>query len=160
MKRLLGRSLVQINLVRECPKEDRPTISTPGDVMGLMRPQLADRTTEEFWVLCLDARNKLCGSKMVAKGTLNATIVHPREVFKPAIMTNAASVILVHNHPSGDTSPSSDDTTLTVRLVKAGEILGIDVLDHVIVGHNNYYSLKEANLMQETKETASSYSPA
>ncbi|UCE19976.1 MAG: DNA repair protein RadC [Gemmatimonadota bacterium] len=102
---------------------------------------------EHFVVLYLNARNQLIHKEIVSVGTLNANIVHPREVFQPAVMHSAASIILVHNHPSGDTSPSNDDVQLTKRMVKAGEMMGIEVLDHVIVSERSFLSLKEKSLL-------------
>ncbi len=98
---------------------------------------------EHFLALYLNARNQLIKKETISIGSLNANIVHPREVFYPAVGESAASVILVHNHPSGDTEPSRDDINLTRRLVEAGRIMGIEVLDHIIVGDKRYSSLKE-----------------
>ena len=98
-------------------------------------------------MLALDARNRPIGANTVSMGSLSASIVHPREVFKFAILANASSLILAHNHPSEDRSPSSDDIALTRRLVQAGELLGIEVLDHVVMGGQDFLSFKEQGLM-------------
>jgi DNA repair protein RadC len=105
----------------------------------------ADR--ENTVVAFLDRKGNLLGLNTVSVGGLHSSIVHPREVFKPAIIMGAASVILCHNHPSGDTTPSKEDIDITRRLINAGEIIGIQILDHVIVGDDNYYSLKEHGLI-------------
>jgi DNA repair protein RadC len=97
--------------------------------------------------LLLDIKNKVIGINTVSIGNLNSSIVHPREVFKPAILSNAASILLAHNHPSGDPEPSREDVAITTRLVEAGKILGIDVIDHLILGDGCYHSLKEAGHM-------------
>ena len=98
----------------------------------------ADR--EEFVVLLLDAKNKLLGFHVVSVGSLTSSVVHPREVFKVAILGNAAAVILLHNHPSGDPTPSNEDLSITTRLRQVGEVLGIRVLDHVVIGDGRYVS--------------------
>jgi DNA repair protein RadC len=110
-------------------------------VADYFHPRLALHSVESFWVLLLDARSRPLGSICVAQGTLTACLVHPREVFAPAIRMRAASIIAVHNHPSGDPTPSEEDETLTARLARAGELLGIPLIDHVIVARGGYRSL-------------------
>jgi DNA repair protein RadC len=127
-------------------EKPKPVLKSPEDVAALMRSKLKGKKKEHFWVLCLDTRNRLIGDKQVSIGSLDTSIVHPREVFKEAVSSSAASVIFVHNHPSGDPEPSKEDIELTKRLVKAGEIIGIDVLDHIIVCDKSYLSLKAKNL--------------
>lgn len=103
---------------------------------------------ESFWIFTLDTKNHINGAFEVSRGTLNASIVHPRDVFQRAILQNANSIILMHNHPSGDPEPSREDINITKRLKEAGNLLGIRVLDHIIVGdENNYLSFKERNLI-------------
>lgn len=102
---------------------------------------------EHFFVLCLDTRGVPIRQQLVTKGILNATFVHPREVFYTAIIYNAASIIVVHNHPSGDSNPSDDDLDVTERLVHAGKLLGIEVHDHIIVAKSGYTSLRERGLI-------------
>ena len=102
---------------------------------------------EHFLVFCLNSRGLPFRRELVSKGILNATLVHPREVFATAILHNAASIVVVHNHPSGDTQASADDLDITARLVKAGQILGIEVADHVIVAEGGYTSLREAGFI-------------
>lgn len=107
---------------------------------------MKDKNKEYFLALMLDTRNQLIKVAEISVGSLDSSIVHPREVFKEAISASAASVIFVHNHPSGDTEASEDDVGLTERLAKAGEIVGIDVLDHIIIGGTNFLSLKREGL--------------
>jgi len=125
---------------------DRPVVKTPDDVTGLVQGKLKGKKKEYFLALLLDTRNKLIRMAEISVGSLDGSIVHPREVFKEAVSASAASVIFVHNHPSGDTEASEDDIKLTKRLAEAGEIMGIDVLDHVIIGGNKYLSLKREGL--------------
>ncbi len=124
----------------------KPVIKSPEDVIKVMKKHFKGKKKEHFWILSLDTRNRLINSKEVSVGSLDSTIVHPREVFKEAISASAASVIFVHNHPSGDPEPSEEDIKLTKRLVQAGDIIGIDVLDHIILGDRKYLSLKARNL--------------
>jgi len=129
------------------PDTDRKVvIKKPEDVLSQVKSRLKGKKREYFLTLLLDTRNQLIGVTTVSMGSLDSSIVHPREVFKEAITASAASVILVHNHPSGDPQPSKEDIELTKRLAKAGEIMGIDVLDHIIVCGENYLSLKAGNL--------------
>ena len=121
-------------------------VKSPADVAALVRSQLKGKKKEHFLVLCLDTRNRVINCRPVSIGSLDTSIVHPREVFKEAVSSSAASVIFVHNHPSGDPEPSGEDIELTKRLAKAGEIIGIDVLDHIIVCDRSYLSLKAKNL--------------
>ena len=110
----------------------------------LIRGIVADRPQEVFVAILLDAKNKAIGVVEVSVGTLQASLVHPREVFRAAILQNAASIIIGHNHPSGDCSPSSEDDTVTERLREAGKLIGIKVLDHVIVaGETDFYAYSE-----------------
>lgn len=126
----------------------RRTISTPEDVVDLCWPQLRGADREHFWSLALNTKNHLLRMVEVSVGSLNASIVHPRELFRDAVRLAAASVVVVHNHPSGDPAPSGADIQLTRRLVKAGDVLGIEVLDHVIIGDGGEHSsLRELGLM-------------
>jgi len=131
----------------------RLPVNDPATVAGLVREEMRDLDREEFRVVLLNTKNTLLRVAAVSRGSLNASIVEPREVFKDAIASSAAGLILVHNHPSGDPTPSSEDIAITKRLVKAGEVLGIIVHDHVIIGHlrathdRDYVSLRELGLM-------------
>jgi DNA repair protein RadC len=125
---------------------DRPIVKTPEDVASLVRSRLKGKKKEYFLAILLDTRSQLIKIAEISIGSLDSSIVHPREVFKEAISASAASVIFAHNHPSGDPEASEDDINLTKRLAKAGEIVGIDVLDHVIIGDKKYLSLKREGL--------------
>ncbi len=124
----------------------KPLVKTPDDVAGLVQSRLKGKKKEYFLALLLDTRNQLIRVAEISVGSLDSSIVHPREVFKEAISASAAAVIFVHNHPSGDTEASEDDVQLTKRLAEAGEIMGIDVLDHIIIGGKSYVSLKREGL--------------
>lgn len=117
-----------------------PTLRGPEDVYKYLGHDMIGLKKENFHCLCLNTRNKLIHNEVVSVGTLDASIVHPREVFGPAIEFNSAGVILVHNHPSGDPEPSKSDKDLTAQLIKAGRILGIEILDHVIIGRDRFFS--------------------
>lgn len=118
-------------------------MSTPRESASALMTFLQDQPGEVFAILCLSTKHRVIAYHEVSRGTLDATLVHPREVFKAALLANAAAIILFHNHPSGDPTPSGDDVQLTRRLVDAGTLLGVDVLDHIIVGDGRYYSFKE-----------------
>jgi DNA repair protein RadC len=124
------------------------TLQTPEEAYKLLKRRIGKRDREHFVTVLLSARNSVLGIETVSVGSLNASIVHPREVFKPAILQSAAAMVLAHNHPSGDPDPSEDDLAITRRLVEVGELLGITVLDHVIVGNGRFASLKERGLMK------------
>lgn len=127
--------------------EERYKIRSPGDVYNYLCLDLRDEKREHFVALLLDTKNGVIYRHTVSVGDLSSSIVHPREVFKEAIRRSAASLIVAHNHPSGDPTPSPEDVSVTRRLVEAGEVLGIDVLDHIVLGDNRYISLKEKGLM-------------
>jgi DNA repair protein RadC len=122
-------------------------IENPKDVVDYIRKDIKDKAKEHFKLILLNTRNKVIDIVNVSIGTLDASLVHPREVFKEAITRNSASVILVHNHPSGDPEPSDDDLTMTKKLVESGKILSIEVIDHIIIGKNSYYSFKDKKLI-------------
>lgn len=126
----------------------RVQIRSPEDVAGLLMEPMRSLDREQFRVVLLDSKNRVLRAVTVAVGTLNASLVHPREVFKPGIQKSAAALILVHNHPTGIASPSEEDIRLTRRIVQAGRILGIEVLDHVIIGDGTYESLKETGQVE------------
>ena len=122
-------------------------IKTPEDVLGQVKSRLKNKKKEHFITLLLDTRNQLIGVTTISIGSLDSSIVHPREVFKEAISASAASVIFVHNHPSGDPRPSEDDIKMTKRLVEAGEIMGIEILDHIILADEAHVSMKSEGLL-------------
>ena len=119
---------------------------TPKDVWNELK-DVRDNKKEHFVIFFLDARNQEIKREIISVGSLNANLVHPREVFEPAIRHIAAQIILAHNHPSGDAEPSEDDLEITKRLSEAGKILDIELIDHIIVTKNNYFSFKENNLI-------------
>lgn len=123
-------------------------VETAEEAVTLLRPVLQDKKKEHFVALLLDARHRLIRLSPIAVGSLSASLVHPRELFKDAIVASAAAIILAHNHPSGDPNPSEHDVTLTKRLVQAGTLLGIAVLDHVIIGTEGVVSLKAMGIVR------------
>ncbi|MDI6602543.1 MAG: DNA repair protein RadC [Patescibacteria group bacterium] len=130
----------------EVGEETLPTIKSIKDVIA-QTSYLRDKTREHLAALYLNARNELVFKKHIFVGTLDANIAHPREIFEHALVNHASSVILVHNHPSGDPEPSKADLEITKRIVEAGKIMGIDVLDHVIITKNKVFSFKEKKLI-------------
>jgi DNA repair protein RadC len=132
---------------------DAPTVRTPADVAAVLRERARALEVEAFWVLLLDVRNRLRRPPYeVSRGLLDASLVHPREVFKEAIRSVSAAVLIAHNHPSGDPSPSAEDIRITRQMVEAGRVVDIPVLDHVIIGRpgaaNEFFSLRESGLVQ------------
>lgn len=123
-------------------QEDTTVVETPEDVYSLSK-RIHRLKKEHFLAYLLDARNAVIAEETISIGTLTIAVVHPREVFEPAVRHSAAGIVLVHNHPSGDPTPGDEDRRLTERLVQAGKLMGIEILDHVIVTHNGYTSLKE-----------------
>ena len=128
--------------------EEQIQIKSHQDVIKVVRQQLKDKKKEHFLILCLDTRNNLIKIGNISIGTLDANLVHPREVFKEAIQSLASSIILVHNHPSGSTEPSDADIDITKRILETGKIIGIDVLDHIIIANNNSLSFKEKGILK------------
>ena len=137
-------NIVSIKLVKESSfLYQTRTISSPKDAYEMIKEQLEGLDREQFIIACLNTKNEPTNITVVSVGSLNKAIVHPREVFKTAILSNASSIMAFHNHPSGDTTPSEQDIQLTHRLSEAGDLLGIKLLDHLIVGDNSFTSLKE-----------------
>lgn len=122
-------------------------IKNAEDVYNYFKDELEVKNKEHFYALFLDTKNKIIGQELISVGTLNASLIHPREVFNPAIKASCNSIILVHNHPSGDSNPSSEDKEVTKMLYNAGHLLKIKVVDHVVIGKGDYTSLKENKLM-------------
>jgi len=122
-------------------------IESPKDVFELLKNDLGDKKKEHFKILSLDSRNKLISIDDVSIGTINANLVHPREVFKTAIQHLAVSIVIVHNHPSGDPEPSEDDLEITKRITEAGKLIGIDILDHIIITKTKFFSFKDKKLI-------------
>lgn len=127
--------------------DSRPIIRHPADVFDYFRDQMSLLTKEVFRVVVLDTKNRLVKEQIISEGTLNASIVHPRDVFRLAVVHSAASLILLHNHPSGDPTPSQEDIDITRRLCEVGKIMGINILDHIIIGGGTFFSLKDRRLL-------------
>jgi DNA repair protein RadC len=123
---------------------DRPRLNTPRQLASYLLPQYGSRSVEQFGIVLLDTKHRLLHIKLVSTGSLDSTVAHPREVFREAIAGRAAAIVLFHNHPSGDPRPSADDVALTAQLADAGQVVGIDVLDHLILADQRYYSFTEA----------------
>ena len=126
---------------------ERPIIRTPDDVAALLMPRFRYETKESFIAILLSTKNHVLKTAVISVGSLNASIVHPRELFREAINASAAAVILAHNHPSGDPAPSPEDVSLTRKLVDAGKLLDIPVLDHIVLGDGKYISFKEKGIL-------------
>ena len=125
-------------------REDRLRFLGPADIAAYLIPQFGDRQVEHFGVVLLDAKRRLLRTTVLSIGTLDGSLAHPRDIFREAALGGAAGIVVFHNHPSGDPTPSRDDVELTERLLAAGEIVGIDVLDHVILAETRYFSFKES----------------
>jgi len=140
--------LAMAELGKRYKDSQRPVkkINCAEDVFNLFHERLKDKKEEHFYILMLNTQNNVVGEERISIGILDASIVHPREVFKPAIRNSASKIILVHNHPSGDPTPSEDDLEITRRLMKAGEELGIKVIDGIIIGREKWESWKEKTL--------------
>ena len=140
LSRRIERESDEVNVITQIIKK-------PVDVLKVVQPILRGKKREHFLLLSLNTRNHVIGTQTISIGSLDSSIVHPREVFQAAILDHAASVILIHNHPSGNPEPSEDDIKLTRRLIDSGQTLGIDVLDHIIVSDRIYFSMKEKNML-------------
>ena len=143
-------NIVSIKLCKESSVLYEPRyINNPRDAVDLVQEDLANCDREKIIAICLDTKHQPTAVTTISMGTINSSLVHPREVFKTAILSNSAAIILAHNHPSGKPEPSNDDINITKRLVDAGTVLGIDVIDHVIIGAANgqYKSMRELGLI-------------
>jgi DNA repair protein RadC len=143
-----ARLLAAVELGRRAvagPRPDRPRLASPAAVAGYLLPDHAGHPEERFGVVLLDTKHRAIRAVALSRGTLDASLVHPREVFRAATEHSAAAVVLFHNHPSGDPSRSVDDVHLTRRLVEAGELMGISVLDHVVLGDGCWHSVRESS---------------
>ena len=141
-----ARVIAAIELGRRCLAgggEERPQLTTPREVAVFLMPRYAAFPVERFGVVLLDVKQRLLRTTIVSVGSLDASVVHPREVFREAVSASAAMLVLFHNHPSGDPSPSPEDVVLTRRLVQAGDVMGIRVVDHVILGDGRWFSFRE-----------------
>ena len=126
---------------------ERPNLRSPAQLAAHLLPQYGAGAVEQFGIVMLDSKSRLLQIRIVATGTIDAAVVHPREVFREAAAASAAAIVLFHNHPSGDPTPSEDDLLLTSRMVSAGMVMGIDVVDHIILGERRYCSLLEVGAM-------------
>ena len=142
--------IVRLSLVREggAPYDatEHEQLSSSAAVYKLLAPMMEDLDREEFYVVALDGKNRFLAINCVSVGTLTASLVHPREIMKPLILCNAAAGILVHNHPSGDPTPSAEDIAVTTRLRQVGVLMGITILDHVVIGRGCYKSFADEGL--------------
>lgn len=145
--------LYNYKIVREKTEvyyDGRKSLTSPYSIYEVLKEyyeQNFDMDKEHFSIIMLDTKNKVIGVNLVSMGTLNQTLTHPREIFRPAIMAAANSIFLCHNHPSGNSTPSVEDVSITKRLTEAGQLLGIQVLDHIILGNDNFTSLRQENYM-------------
>ncbi|CAD6492761.1 MAG: RadC-like JAB domain protein [Candidatus Argoarchaeum ethanivorans] len=137
------KALFEFNKRHAISKREEKPIKCARDVYDYALPLLSGKDREHFMILHLDAKNKVIKDEIISIGTLNASLVHPREVFKSAIKESANAIVLVHNHPSGDCGASLEDKEITEKLIAAGEVLKIKILDHVIIGRESYWSWKE-----------------
>ena len=138
----------EVNFQPERPAE-MPTISCPQDVHNLLGPEMSALAQEQLRALLLNTRNGVMAQRVIYQGTVNSSAVRPAEVFRPAIVDSAPSIIIAHNHPSGDPTPSPEDVKITRELVEGGRLLGIDLMDHVVIGAGRFVSLKEKGLMDK-----------
>ena len=130
-------------------RRDRAQMLSARDVAELLVPQFGARPVEHFGLVLLDTKHRLLRVSVVSVGTLDASVVHPREVFREAVSGGAAAIVLFHNHPSGDPRPSAEDVRLTKRLLAAGDLMGIDVLDHVVISETRFFSMKDNKSLEE-----------
>ena len=122
-------------------------ISSPKNISDMLMNEMTDLNQEVLKLIMLNTKNKVIGIKDIFKGSLNTSIVHPREIFSEAVKRNSASIIICHNHPSGDPTPSKEDINITIRLKECGSIMGINLLDHIIIGNEKFVSLKEKGII-------------
>ena len=143
----IARRIANEDLEIESGRLNSTAITNPVEAAKLVRSQIIDFSKENFFVISFDTRNRLIGIDKVSQGTLNASLVHPRETFESAIRKHAAQIMIAHNHPSGGTDPSEEDIKITKRLYDAGKIMGIELLDHIIVTRQSYLSFMERGLI-------------
>lgn len=141
----LSKRLLKENIELEKERVRKSAITKPDEIVKYIKAEIEDFSKEHFFVVSFDVRNRILGIDKTSKGTLSASLVHPRETFESAIRRHAAQIIVAHNHPSGDSEPSEDDIRITKRLYEAGKIMGIELIDHVIITKDSYCSLKDKN---------------
>ena len=138
-----------VELAPEITREaEAPEINGPESVDRLLRPEMGRLVQEQLRVLLLDTRNRVIGQRVVYQGNVNSSVVRPAEVLRPAVVASATSIVVAHNHPSGDPTPSGADTSITRNLLDAGSLLGIELLDHVVLGNPGFVSMKERGLLK------------
>ncbi len=142
------KAAIEVGRRHQKPSLAGATFCSSGDVASYYQPRMKDLKKETFRCALLDTKNKIIRDEVVSIGSLTASIVHPRDTYKAAVRESAAAVIFIHNHPSGDIKPSQEDILLTRRLVQAGEVLGIQVLDHIIIGDGSHFSFRDNGLIQ------------
>lgn len=140
---IFDENTVRVQLIRDGKPKSKFKIKYPKHIYALFKDRFSKLDREEAWVVLLNNRNQVMGTHLLSIGILDASIIHPREVFKVAILGNAATVIIVHHHPSGDAEPSDEDKAITRRMRDAGELLGIPLADHIIIGIDSFYSFTE-----------------
>jgi DNA repair protein RadC len=143
----IARRVINNDSKREVNKQREDAVTNPEEAFKLIKTNIDDYSKENFLVLSFDVRNKLIGVDNISKGTISASLVHPRETFESAIRKHAAQIMIGHNHPSGSLEPSEDDIKITKRISEAGKIMGIELMDHIIITKNNFYSFKSNGLM-------------
>ena len=145
---LLGEIALRYGVeVRPERTDDPPSITTPGDVHQLLAPEMSGLAQEQLRVLLLSTKNVVVGQRVVYQGNVNSSMVRPAEVLRPAVVESVPSIIVCHNHPSKDPTPSPDDVAITGKLKQAADLLGVDLLDHVVIGGDRHVSLKDRGLM-------------
>ena len=137
----------QVETQTERPTGDLPAINCPEDVRRLLGPEMAPLAQEQLRVLLLNTKNQVIGQRVIYQGNVNSAIVRPAEVLRPAVIEAVPSIIISHNHPSQDPTPSPEDAAITRELAQAGKLLGIELLDHIVIGGEKFVSLKERGLM-------------
>jgi DNA repair protein RadC len=142
----LSKRLLKENIDLEKERVKKNAITKPEEIVKYIKTEIEDYSKEHFFVVSFDVRNRIIGIDKTSKGTLSASLVHPRETFESAIRRHAAQIIVAHNHPSGDAEPSEDDIRITKRLYEAGKIMGIELLDHIVITKDGYCSLKDKNV--------------
>lgn len=141
------KAAIELGRRHQKPSLAGASFCSSSDVAAYYRPRMKDLKKETFRCALLDTRNKILREEVVSVGSLSASLVHPRETFKAAVRESAAAVIFIHNHPSGDVKPSQEDILLTKRLVQAGEVIGIQVLDHIIIGEGSHFSFRDNGMI-------------
>lgn len=139
--------IVRVKLVRESQIEYNTKLTSPDAVASFLYSFIGDEPQENFVVISVSSKGDILNATKIAIGTVNQAIIHPRDVFRTAVMSNASSIIIAHNHPSGDPTPSKNDIDVTHMLLEGAKVLDIQILDHIIVGYDRYYSLKEKGII-------------